>query len=129
MGRISRGKVKWFVLAGLATAGLFSLLAMNSFDKRPAGIKVIKGVKVKNTDRTRAMFERAKDRGIYYSTPTMKKLATMAKNGDEWAMREIAWPEGHEFHKKGRPFFRNNGPHPDGLKFYSGFVGDDGDSE
>lgn len=121
--------MNWFLLAGLATAGLLAALAMNSVDKPPAVVKVIKGVKVKNTDSTRAMFERAKDRGIYYASPTLKKLVTMAKNGDEWAMREIAWPENHEFHKKGRPFFRNNGPHPDGLEFHSGFVGDDGDSQ
>ena len=125
MGRISGAKLKWFLLAGIAVASLLAPLAMNSSDKPfPAGVRVTRGVEVKDNDHTRAKFERLKDKNKYYSSPTLEKLVAMAHRGDMWAMREIAWPEGHDFHWAGRPFFRNNGPHPDGLKFYSGFVED-----
>jgi hypothetical protein len=70
------------------------------------------------------MYERLKDQGRYYDSSTTRKLIRMAKEGDEWAMREIAWPKQSPFHERGRPFFRNTGPHPDGLRFYSGFEGD-----
>jgi len=51
----------------------------------------------------------------YYTPDTDRKLMKMAHEGDEWAIREIAWPEKHKFHKRGRPFFRNDGPHPKRL--------------
>ena len=59
--------------------------------------------------------EKVKDKGLYYSYPMARKLIKMAKEGDEWAMRELAWSEGHPFHKKGRPFHKNTAPHPAGL--------------
>jgi len=67
------------------------------------------------------MREEKKDKGMYYSYPTAQKLRKMAKEGDEWAMRELAWSEGHPFHKKGRPFHKNTAPHPAGLidSYYS----------
>ena len=61
------------------------------------------------------MHEEMKDKGFYYSYPTARKLIKMAKEGDEWAMRELRWSEGHPFHKKGRPFHKNTAPHPAGL--------------
>ena len=117
MRDFSEGKLKSGLFAGIAAAGLLSPLAMAATD-RPVEVEA------KETDRTRAMYERLKDKNRYYSVPTAAKLSRMAYDGDEWAIREIAWPEEHKFHKKGRPFFRNTGPHPDGLKFYSG-LGDD----
>lgn len=69
----------------------------------------------------RDLEERQKDRNRYYSVPSMKKLVKLAHEGDEWAKREVAWPKDHPFHKQGRPFFRNDGPHPDGLFPHSGF--------
>jgi hypothetical protein len=105
------------LMGGIAAAGL-----MYGSSEKPAPPSV-KPYEVPN-ENTRAMGERFKDKGTYYSTPTLKKLSRLAHKGDEWAMREIAWPEGHPFHKRGRPFFRNTGPHPDGLKFHSGFEGD-----
>ena len=67
------------------------------------------------------MWEEAKDNGMYYPYPFAQKLRKMAKEGDEWAMRELRWPEGHPFHKKGRPFHKNTAPHPAGLidSYYS----------
>ena len=67
------------------------------------------------------MWEEKKDKGLYYSLPEALKLIKMAKEGDEWAMREFPWPEGHPFHKKGRPFHKNTAPHPAGLidSYYS----------
>lgn len=70
---------------------------------------------------SRERTDRLKDRSLYYSFPTTQELIELANQGDEWAMREIAWPEGHPFHEKGRPFFKNNGPHPDGLFPYAGY--------
>lgn len=58
-----------------------------------------------------------KDEGDWYNSETAKKLVKLAKEGDEWAIRELPWPENHPFHKRGRPYFRNDGPHPDGLDF------------
>lgn len=69
----------------------------------------------------RELQEKQKDRGRYYSAPTMKKLVKLAMEGDEWAVREVAWPKGHPLHEKGRPYFRNTGPHPGGLFPHSGF--------
>jgi hypothetical protein len=112
------GKLKTGLLAGVVAAGLLSPLAVNSPN--------LTGAEVKNTDKTRAMLERTKDKGAYYDPGTERKLRAMAERGDLWALRELPWPPSHVFHREGRPFFRNNGPHPDGLKFYSGFVGDDG---
>jgi hypothetical protein len=100
------------LLSGAAAAGFLTNI--------PDGPKV----KIVDTDDTRRMYERLKDANRFYDASTMKKLASMAKDGDQWAVREIAWPEGHKFHKLGRPFFRNKAAHPDGLKFYSGFEGD-----
>lgn len=62
-----------------------------------------------------------KDQNAYYTPQTYQKLAGMAYDGDEWAIREIAWPKGHKFHKFGRPFFKNHEPHPDGLVPNSGY--------
>ena len=65
--------------------------------------------------------EELKDENQYWDTASTKKLIQLAKEGDEWAIREIAWPKGHPLHEKGRPYFRNTGPHPDGLFPHSGF--------
>jgi hypothetical protein len=65
--------------------------------------------------------EEAKDQNLYYDPLTMKKLVKLANEGDEWAIREITWPEGHPLHKKGRPFFKNTKPHPQGLIKHSGY--------
>lgn len=65
--------------------------------------------------------EEAKDQNLYYDPLTMKKLVKLANEGDEWAIRELAWPEGHPYHKKGRPFFKNTKPHPKGLIKHSGY--------
>ena len=59
--------------------------------------------------------ERMKDEGRYYSGDTTRRLIKAAEEGDEWAVRELPWPKGHKFHEKGRPFFRNDAPHPQGL--------------
>ena len=67
------------------------------------------------------VIEKAKDQNTYYEPNAMKKLVKLANQGDEWAIREIAWPEGHPFHKKGRPFFRNVKPHPQGVIKHSGY--------
>jgi hypothetical protein len=56
-----------------------------------------------------------KDEGKYYDSFVEKELRRRAEAGDEWAIRELPWPKGHKYHKLGRPFFRNDGPHPDGL--------------
>lgn len=64
---------------------------------------------------SKELIDRLKDRDRYYSFPTMQELIDRANDGDEWAIREIVWPKGHRFHEQGRPFFKNNGPHPDGL--------------
>lgn len=48
-----------------------------------------------------------KDKNEYYDSKTTEILVKMAGEGGEWAVREIAWPEDHPFHKRGRPFFRN----------------------
>lgn len=65
--------------------------------------------------------EKAKDQNLYYDPLTMKTLVRLANEGDEWAIREITWPEGHPLHKKGRPFFKNTKPHPQGLIKHSGY--------
>ena len=67
------------------------------------------------------MREETKDKGLYYPYPFARKLIKMAEEGDEWAMRELRWSEGHPFHKKGRPFHKNTAPHPAGLidSYYS----------
>lgn len=62
-----------------------------------------------------------KDQGLYYDQQTARKIIKMAEEGDEWAIRELPWPEGHPFHKKGRPFHKNSGPHPEGLIHNSGY--------
>jgi hypothetical protein len=59
--------------------------------------------------------ERAKDRNNYYDAETMSRIVGMAKKGDAWSVREVAWPKDHPFHEMGRPYFRNVGPHPKGL--------------
>ena len=121
--------VKKGILAGVAAAGLMAPFA-HAADKPSPAVSHAEPIVGQDspppepTDRTRARYERLKDKGIYYSVPTIQTLADMAEKGDEWAMREIAWPKDHKFHKKGRPFFRNKGPHPAGLKFDSGFKGD-----
>jgi hypothetical protein len=56
-----------------------------------------------------------KDEGRYYDSATEKELRRRAEEGDEWAMKELPWPDGHKFHKLGRPYFRNDAPHPEGL--------------
>ena len=66
------------------------------------------------------LVDELKDKNQYWDSSTVKKIVAAAKGGDEWAVREIAWPKGHPFHKKGRPFFRNDKPHPKGLFPYSG---------
>lgn len=66
---------------------------------------------------SRDYIEELKDEGEWYDANTASRLAKMAKEGDEWAVRELPWPEGHPLHKRGRPFFRNDGPHPKGLDF------------
>lgn len=71
--------------------------------------------------RYRKMIEASKDDGRYYDSSTERELRQAAEAGDEWAMRELRWPEGHEFHRLGRPFFRNRGPHPHGLFPNSGY--------
>lgn len=55
-----------------------------------------------------ALREKKKDQNTYYSPPEMKKIIQMALDGNEWAVREVAWPKDHPLHKKGRPFFRND---------------------
>lgn len=115
--------IKKGILAGVAAAGLmapFAPFAQASEKETTSDWSY----RPEETDETREMYQRLKDKNRYYSVPIAKKLANMAEKGDEWAMREIAWPKGHKFHKKGRPFFRNKGPHPDGLKFHSGYEGD-----
>lgn len=62
-----------------------------------------------------------KDQNIYYTPETYQKIVRMAYSGDEWAIREIAWPEEHKFHRLGRPFFKNHEPHPKGLIPHSGY--------
>jgi len=66
------------------------------------------------------MVDMMKDEGRWYSPDTVKKLQAAAEAGDEWAVRELRWPGRHEFHKKGRPYFRNDKPHPEGLFPHSG---------
>jgi hypothetical protein len=66
------------------------------------------------------MVEMMKNNGWWYGPDATEKLKAAAEAGDEWAIREIKWPEGHKFHKKGRPYFRNDGPHPKGLFPYTG---------
>lgn len=66
-------------------------------------------------ERYKKMIEASKDDGRYYDSSTEKKLRARAEDGDEWAVRELPWPKGHPLHRLGRPFFRNHGPHPDGL--------------
>lgn len=75
----------------------------------------------KNDPGTIKVMEKAKDQNTYYDPSTMKKLVRLANEGDEWAIREIAWPESHPLHKKGRPFFKNTKPHPKGLIKHSGY--------
>jgi len=117
-----RDMLKKGLMSGVAAAGLLSGLAdKGGFAEEPTPAFA---QKVEPTARTRAMYERLKDQGRYYSSSTTRKLIRMAKEGDEWAMREIAWPKQSPFHERGRPFFRNTGPHPDGLRFHSGFEGD-----
>ena len=61
------------------------------------------------------MVEKFKNEGRFYNESQAKALRAAAEKGDEWAMRELPWPEGHKFHKKGRPYFKNDEPHPKGL--------------
>lgn len=70
--------------------------------------------------RDQELVDELKDSNRYWDSDTMKELVKAARAGDEWAVREIAWPKGHPFHKMGRPFFRNDKPHPNGLFPYSG---------
>jgi hypothetical protein len=65
--------------------------------------------------------EKAKDQNTYYDPITMKKLVKLANEGDEWAIREIAWPENHPLYRKGRPFQKSDKPHPQGLIKHSGY--------
>lgn len=69
------------------------------------------------TDSPEAMelWDRLKDQGKYYAKPTEERLRKTAEEGDEWSIRELPWPEGHRYHRLGRPFFRNDKPHPQGL--------------
>jgi hypothetical protein len=68
----------------------------------------------------RELVEELKDSNQYWNPHTMRKIVVAAERGDEWAVREVAWPKSHPLHKKGRPFFRNDKPHPKGLFPYSG---------
>lgn len=61
------------------------------------------------------MISASKDAGRYYDSSTERELRARAEEGDEWAVRELPWPKGHRFHNLGRPFFRNEKPHPQGL--------------
>lgn len=61
------------------------------------------------------MISASKDDGRYYDSSTERELRARAEEGDEWAVRELPWPKGHRFHELGRPFFRNEKPHPQGL--------------
>ena len=79
--------------------------------EKPAAVKV---------SRDQELVDDLKDANQYWGPDKMKELAAAANAGDEWAVREIAWPKGHRFHKKGRPFFRNDKPHPKGLFPHSG---------
>lgn len=66
------------------------------------------------------MVEKLKDEGRYYHPNTVKELQDRAEKGDEWAVRELPWPKEHRLHKMGRPYFRNDKPHPEGLFPHSG---------
>lgn len=79
--------------------------------RSPAAVKV---------SRDQELVDDLKDTNQYWGSEKMKELAAAANAGDEWAVREIAWPKGHRFHKKGRPFFKNDKPHPKGLFPHSG---------
>jgi len=68
-----------------------------------------------NTPRYKQMASDLKDEGRFYSSYSTRVLIKMAEEGDEWAMRELPWPSNHKFHKLGRPYFRNDGPHPTGA--------------
>lgn len=110
--------------AGLAVLLLFVLGRANFVGKgdkeseRPPDI----GVRIpKNDPDWVALRDRQKDRNAYYDASTFQELVKLAEEGDEWAVREIAWPEDHPFHKKGRPFFKNTAPHPKGLIKHSGY--------
>jgi hypothetical protein len=61
------------------------------------------------------MISASKDAGRYYDSSTERELRASAEEGDKWAVRELPWPKGHRFHELGRPFFRNEKPHPQGL--------------
>jgi hypothetical protein len=69
----------------------------------------------------RRISEEMKDHGRYYDSATERRLRRAAEEGDEWAVRELPWPAGHPLHKKGRPFSRNEKPHPKGLFPNSGY--------
>lgn len=73
-----------------------------------------------SSPRYKSMVHMMKDEGRWYDPDTVKKLQDAAEAGDEWAVRELRWPAGHKFHKKGRPYFRNDEPHPKGLFLHSG---------
>ena len=66
------------------------------------------------------MVQRLKDEGKYYHPNTVKELRDKAEKGDAWAVRELPWPKEHRLHKMGRPYFRNDKPHPEGLFPHSG---------
>lgn len=67
------------------------------------------------------VMDQQKDQNMYYTPQTYQKIVKMAYSGDEWAIREMAWPKGHKFHDRGRPFFKNSAPHPKGLIPFSGY--------
>lgn len=107
-------------IRALAGAAMLGAAAVGLFSRHPPR----DAAKVEDNENSRRMYERLKDENKFYDSATMKRLVSMARNGDDWAVREIAWPEDHKLHKLGRPFFRNSEAHPKGLKFHSGFEGD-----
>lgn len=119
-------------LGGGVLAGMLALGGLASGGENPASPKdtpaaVGEAVPKKAPPRMRSskeimsrpkykdMVERFKDEGRYYHPNTVKELRDRAEKGDEWAVRELPWPREHRLHKMGRPYFRNDKPHPEGL--------------
>jgi hypothetical protein len=107
-GALKRGLLAGAIAAAPFHAGPSGEIA-NHRRVIPMKAPDFKSPKYKKMERT------MKDEGRYYDSFAEKELRRRAEMGDEWAVRELPWPKDHRFHKFGRPFFRNDGPHPDGL--------------
>lgn len=114
---MKEGKVLSGLKTGLLAGAIGAASALPFFTRTGDNQKHSARPDYVNPDSPRSLevAEWLKDRGRYYGRPSERKLRKAAEEGDEWAMRELKWPKDHKFHRLGRPYFKNDKPHPLGV--------------